>query len=252
MRQGLVRIGSFVATLLMATTLAYAQGGVTSTLSGTVLDTSGGAIPGATVVVKNSGTGVTTETISSSQGTFTVPALLPGTYSVTVSLTGFKTAVFNGVVLNAGVPQSITAKLEIGGMTETVVVEGATRLIQTVSSAVSSTINTKQIQNLPLSSRNVMDFVTFLPGVSSAGGLRQSSINGLPRAAINITLDGVNVQDNTLRSSDGFFTIVQPRLDAIEEVTVSSAAREPAGGAAGGGRLRVTTRCRSHPRPGRL
>jgi len=119
---------------LMVATLAYGQGSVTSTLSGTVLDTSGGAIPGATVVVKNSGTGVTTETISSSQGTFTVAALLPGTYSVTVSLTGFKTAVFNGVVLNAGVPQSITAKLEIGGMTETVVVEGATRLVQTVAS----------------------------------------------------------------------------------------------------------------------
>lgn len=252
MRHGVVRLGSMVAMILMVATLAFGQGSVTSTLTGTVLDTSGGAIPGATVVVKNSGTGVTTETVSSSQGTFTVPALLPGTYSVTVSLTGFKTAVFNGVILNAGVPQSITARLEIGGMTETVVVEGATRLVQTVASSVSSTVNTKQIQSLPLTSRSVIDFVTFLPGVQTAGGNRASAINGLPQAAINITLDGVNIQDNTLRSSDGFFTIISPRLDAIEEVTVSTAAGETAGGASGAVQIRFTTRSGSNALTGSL
>jgi hypothetical protein len=252
MRQGIVRLGAFVTMMCLVATLSYGQGSVTSTLTGTVLDTSGGAIPGATVVVKNSGTGVSTETISSSQGTFTVAALLPGTYSVTVSLTGFKTAVFNGVILNAGVPAAITARLEIGGMTETVVVEGAAALIQTVSSAVSSTINTKQIQSLPLTSRSVMDFVTFLPGVSTPGGNRQSSINGLPRGAINITLDGVNIQDNTLRSSDGFFTIVQPRLDAIEEMTVSTAAGEATGGGSGAVQIRFTTRSGSNALSGSL
>lgn len=252
MKQGSVRLGSLVAMFLMVATLAYGQGSVTSTLTGTVMDTSGGAIPGATVVIKNSATGVTTEATSSSQGTFTVPALLPGTYSVTVSLTGFKTAIFNDVVLNAGVPQNITARLEVGGMAETVVVEGATKLVQTVSSAVSSTVNTKQIQSLPLTSRNVMDFVTFLPGVSTPGGNRQSSINGLPRGAINITLDGVNIQDNTLRSSDGFFTIVQPRLDAIEEMTVSTAAGEAAGGGSGAVQIRFTTRSGSNTYTGSL
>lgn len=252
MKQGLVRLGSFAAIFLMVATLAYGQGSVTATLTGTVLDTSGGAIPGATIVITNSATGVKTETTSTSQGTFTVPALLPGTYSVTVSLTGFKTAVFNGVVLNAGVPTNITARLEIGGLEETVVVEGATALVQTVSSAVSSTINTEQIQSLPLTSRNVMDFVTFLPGVSTPGGNRQSSINGLPRGAINITLDGVNIQDNTLRSTDGFFTIVQPRLDAIEEMTVSTAAGDVAGGGSGAVQIRFTTRSGSNSFSGSL
>lgn len=252
MRHGVVRLGSMVAMILMVATLAFGQGSVTSTLTGTVLDTSGGAIPGATVVVKNSGTGVTTETTSSSTGTFTVPSLLPGTYSVTISLTGFKTAVFNDVVLNAGVPQSLTARLEIGGMTETVVVEGATRLIQTVSSSVSSTVNTKQISSLPLTSRSVIDFVTFLPGVQTAGGNRGSAINGLPQASINITLDGVNIQDNTLRNSDGFFTIVSPRLDAVEEVTVSTAAGESVGGGAGAVQIRFTTRSGSNNYTGSL
>ena len=70
-----------------------------------------------------------------------------------------------------------------------------------------------------------MDFVTFLPGVQTPGGNRESTINGLPQGMINITLDGVNIQDNTLQSTDGFFAIVSPRLDAIEEVTVTTAAQ---------------------------
>ncbi len=242
MRLGGVRVAAFMTIVVMAATFAHGQGNVTSTLTGVVLDSTGAAIPGATVVAKNSGTSVTTETTSSAQGTFTIPALLPGTYSVTVSLEGFKTAVYNDIILNAGVPAALTAKLEVGGIAETVTVESASRLVQTVATSVTSTINTQQIENLPLTSRNVLDFVVFLPGVQTAGGNRQSSVNGLPRAAINITLDGINVQDNTLRTSDGFFTIVQPRLDAVEEVSVSTAAGEAVGGSQGAVQIRFTTR----------
>ena len=65
--------------------------------------------------------------------------------------------------------------------------------------------------------------VLALPGTGTPGRPRTSSVNGLPKGALNITLDGVNVQDNTLKSSDGFFTFVRPRIDAIEEVSLSSA-----------------------------
>jgi hypothetical protein len=247
-----VRLGSLATMFVMVATIAWAQGGANATLTGTVLDTSGATIPGATVTARNNGTNVTTEVTSSTQGQFTIPALPPGTYTVTVTLEGFKTAVYNDVILNAGVVTPINARLEVGGLAETVTVEGATALVQTVSSSVSSTINTKQIESLPLTSRNVMDFVTFLPGVQTPGGLRQSSINGLPRAAINVTLDGVNVQDNTLRNTDGFFTIVQPRLDAIEEVTVSTAAGESVGGGSGAVQIRFTTRSGTNTYSGSL
>ncbi|MEX2663598.1 MAG: carboxypeptidase-like regulatory domain-containing protein, partial [Vicinamibacterales bacterium] len=248
----LLRLGSFAAMFVMVAALAYGQGGVSSTLSGSVVDASGGAIPGVTVVIKNNGTGATNETVTNTQGAFTFPGLLPGAYTVTASLEGFKTAILNDVILNAGVTSNVTAKLEVGGITETVTVEGASALVQTVSSSVSSTINTKQIENLPLNSRNVMDFVASLPGVQTAGGIRQSSVNGLPRAAINVTLDGVNVQDNTLRTSDGFFTIVQPRLDAIEEMTVSMAAGESVGGGQGAVQIRFTTRSGTNSYTGSL
>ena len=113
----------------------------------------------------------------------------------------------------------------------------SSEVVQTQSSTVSTTINTNQIVKLPITSRSAMDFVNMLPGVTTANGNRQAVINGLPRGTINITLDGVNVQDNTLRTTDGFFAIVSPRLDAIEEVTVSTAAQ--GAGDAGQGAVQV-------------
>ena len=246
MKQRVVRLLMCAAILALGCANAYAQGGVTSSIAGTVYDASGGTIPGATVVVKNTATAATFNAVSSPQGVFTIPAVPPGTYSVTVSLSGFKTAVLNDIVVNAGVPASVRATLEVGGVSETVVVESATPVVQTVDSGISATINVKQIQSLPLTSRNVLDFVTFLPGVSTPGGNRDSTMNGLPQSAINITLDGINVQDNTLKTTDGFFTIVQPRLDAIEEVTVSSAAQGADGAGQGAIQIKFVTRSGSN------
>src|SRR5438093_13522857 len=87
-----------------------------------------------------------------------------------------------------------------------------------------------------------MAFVSMLPGVSTPNGNRQATINGLPRGTINITLDGVNVQDNTLRSTDGFFAIVSPRLDAIEEVTVTMASQGATDAGQGAVQVKFVTR----------
>ncbi len=86
----------------------------------------------------------------------------------------------------------------------------------------SSTITTEQITNLPLVSRNALNFVVFLPGVETSAGPRGSTISGLPQNAISVTYDGVNVNNN-FQSTDGFFSMVTPRLDAVEEVTVTGA-----------------------------
>jgi hypothetical protein len=227
-----------LSTLLALGGMAYGQGGTSSTISGLVVDTAGGVVPGADVVVKHNATGVATSTVTNAEGAFSVPGLNIGTYTVTVTLQGFKTFVANDVVLTSGTSASVKAVLEVGGLTEQIVVSSTSEILQTQSTTISSTINTNQITKLPLTSRSAMDFVTFLPGVATPGGNRQSQINGLPRGLINITLDGVNIQDNTLRSTDGFFAIVSPRLDAIEEVTVTTAAQgsEAAQGAVGGRR----------------
>jgi hypothetical protein len=218
-------------------TFAYAQGATTQTLSGSVVDASGAVIPGADVTAKHTGTGVSFNAVSNGEGLFSLPSLPVGTYNVTVTLQGFKTVIIQDVALSSAAPANVKATMEVGGVAEQVTVASTSEIVQTQSSTVAQTINTNQISKLPLTSRSAMDFVNFLPGVTTANGNRQAVINGLPRGTINITLDGVNVQDNTLRTTDGFFAIVSPRLDAIEEVTVSTAAQ--GAGDAGQGAVQV-------------
>jgi hypothetical protein len=227
-------------------TFAYGQGATTQTLSGTVVDASGAVIPGADVVAKHTGTGIAYNAVSNADGIFSVPSLPIGPYTVTVSLQGFKTVVIQNVVLSSANPANVKATMEVGGVSEQVTVSSSSEVVQTQSSTVAQTINTNQITKLPLTSRSAMDFVNFLPGVTTANGNRQASINGLPRGTINITLDGVNIQDNTLRTTDGFFAIVSPRLDAIEEVTVSTAAQGAGDAGQGAAQVRFVTKSGSN------
>jgi hypothetical protein len=229
----------------------YGQGGTTSTLSGIAVDTSGAVLPGADVTVTMPATGFTQAAVSNADGAFSFPGLNIGTYTVTVKLSGFKTFVSNNVVLTSGAGASVRATLEIGGVEEQVVVSSASEILQTQSTTISSTINTNQVLKLPLTTRSAMDFVTFLPGVQTSGTNRNSMINGLPQGMINITLDGVNIQDNTLRSTDGFFAIVSPRLDAIEEVTVTTAA-QGAESAQGAAQIKFVTRSGTNTLTGSL
>jgi hypothetical protein len=243
MNRSLFRLGLYaVLVLALGAGTAFAQGSTTSTISGRVVDSSGGVLPGATVTAKHLGTDNQSSTVTNSEGAFTLPSLPPGTYEVTVALEGFKTTVVKNVVITATQGADISAKLEVGGISETVTVASSSEIIQTQSTTISSTINTNQITKLPLTSRSAMDFVNFLPGVSTPVGNRDATINGLPQGVINITLDGINIQDNTLRSTDGFFAIVSPRLDAIEEVSVTTAGQ---GADAGQGAVQIKFSTRS-------
>jgi hypothetical protein len=233
---------SLAALLMFGSVSAFAQ---TTSIVGVVVDSAGAVVPGASVVAKNPKTGTSFETVSSGAGTFTIPSVPTGTYTVTISLSGFKTSVLTDVVANVGNPASVRASLTVGGQQETITVEAKSELIQTQASAVSTTIDARQITSLPLTTRAVLDFVTLLPGVSTPGGNRNSMVNGLPQSQINITLDGINVQDNTLkgdRGSDGFFAIVNPRLDSVEEVTVSMAGLGAESSGQGGVQIQFVTR----------
>ena len=228
MKYGRFRLMSALVLAMMLAlvgTPAYAQGTVTSTLTGTVMDASGGVIPGADVTVKNNATAAVSNAVTSDRGVFTIPALQPGTYTVTIALMGFKTWSAPDVTLSAAVPAVIKATLEVGKLEETVIVEGAAQLVQTQTSAVATTLNVKQIANLPIS-RAAFDVVMLTPGVATSdGSLRDSTVNGLPQSVTNITLDGMNIQDNYAKTWDGMFTRVSPRIDAVEEVTVGTAAQ---------------------------
>ena len=116
----------FSMALALAPAPAFAQ--ATSSISGSVVDNSGGAIPGASVVVKNE-SGVSFEAVSNGDGLVSVPGVAPGVYSVTVSLSGFKTAVIKDVRVLPATPASIKATLEVGQLEETVNVSASSELI---------------------------------------------------------------------------------------------------------------------------
>ncbi len=214
-----------VTAFAVAPPWAFSQGGVTSTLSGIVVDSSGAVVPGASITVKNNATAAITPAVSGADGLFTIPALEPGIYTVTVTLQGFKTAVLSDVRLNAGIPASVKAVLQVGGRAETVVVDAATEILQSTKTSVATTLSRQQITNLPRPGRDAFDLVTYMPGVTTSdGSSRGAVVNGLPGSTVNITLDGMNIQDNYLKTSDGMFARVSPRLDAVEEVTISTAA----------------------------
>jgi hypothetical protein len=222
---------------------AFAQGGATSPLAGLVLDSSGGALPGANVQVRNNATGELYTAVTNEEGAFTVPALVNGTYTVTVSLDGFKTAVLSAVTINAATPASVKVSLELGELAETVVVQSeASAIVQTQSPAVQATLDVNQISSLPLTSRSALDFTINLPGFNTPGGSRDTTVNGLPQGSINITIDGMSVQDNQLKTTDGFFARVSPRLDAVDEVTVSMAAQGSEATGTGAVQIRFATR----------
>ncbi len=209
-----------VFAILVATATAFAQGGsATTTLSGRVTDSSGAVIPGADVTAKNNATAATYTAVTGADGTFTIPAVNPGMYTVTVALMGFKTASLPDVQVVTATPASVRVVLEVGQLEETVIVTGATEIVQTQTASVQTTIAVKQIESLPLVTRTALDYVTMLPGalVPGTGSSRATTINGLPTGSINITLDGVNVQDNNNRSTDGFFMYIRPLMDSVED-----------------------------------
>jgi len=141
------------------------------------------------------------------------------------------------VKLDTGTVATVNVALEVGGATEQVVVTGGGAVINSDNANVASTITGRQIGELPWTTRDAMQLILTLPGVQTPGTPRTSSINGLPKSAMNITIDGANVQDNFLKSSDGFFTSTQAKSDAIEEVTLSTAV--PGAESAGGGAVQI-------------
>ena len=171
--------------------------------------------------------------------------MAPGTYTVTVSLMGFKTAVLPDVQVLTGTPASVKVTLKVGTLEETVVVTGQTEIVQATSPTVSSTIAVKQIQQLPVITHTALDYVISLPGIQTSGSnTRGSTINGLSTSSINITLDGINAQDK--RGSEGMFMYIRPMMDSVEEITVSTSNSDAAATGAGATNIRMETRSGSN------
>ncbi len=231
-----------LVAFLLAEALAFAQV-TTSRLSGTVTDPQGATILGASVTLVNEATGAKFAATTSASG-WEVPALDIGSYRVTVSAAGFKTAVIPHVALDVGTPGSANVILEVGAVSDSVTVSGGAQLMETESATISSTLTGRQINDLPFPSRNALDLAINQAGASTPGTQVTSTFNGLPQSSVNTTLDGVNIQDSLLKSEsgNGFLAWLMPRVDSTAEVTIQTTALDAASSGDGASQIRFVTK----------
>jgi hypothetical protein len=145
------RLGAAVLTLIFCfSTPMLAQRADRATISGVVTDPQGSAVPGATVTVRNEGTGVESVLVTNAAGAYSAPPLVLGTYSVTVDLTGFKKAVTSGILLQGGDQVRHDVTMQVGSLTETVEVQGETGGLSDTRPDVAHTVNEKYYRDLPI------------------------------------------------------------------------------------------------------
>ena len=231
------RIFWFLAVMAIATTSVFAQL-TSSTLSGTVSGPDG-LLAGATVVVKDSQTGKETTIITNSEGGFRVPNLEVGTYSVTVTSSGFKTSTTNGVKIDVNKDFALPITLELGNVSEVVTVTSGAEIVNSVDAKISNSVSRKTLDDLPSLGRNPLNFVPLQAGAASNAN-SGTVINGIRTSGTNTTIDGINVQDNFIRSNATDFSPARPTVDEVEEFSVSS--QNGADDGFGGAQIQFSTR----------
>jgi hypothetical protein len=210
--------------LVVCATVAFSQVVTTSVVDGNVTDPQGAVIIGASITVTNVDTGQVFKATTDEHGHWVLPSMLEGAYKVSITAQGFRVTEVEGVQVDVGVPKTVNAKLEVGSVNEVVEVTAGAELVQTTNATVNSTIQGRQVFELPNITRAGLDLLVSQAGVQTASVNRNSSINGLPNGALNVTLDGLNTQDELLKSSNGFYTFIPIQQDSLEEVTLTTAA----------------------------
>jgi hypothetical protein len=190
----------------------------TGSLVGTVSGPDG-VIVGASVVVVDNQTGKERTLVTSDEGTFNLSQLEVGNYTVKVTAPGFKTYTATDLKIDVGKQYSLNVVLEVGAITEAVTISAGADLVHGTSAELSNTVSSRQIQELPLNGRNPLALVALQAGTSS-NGAQTTVINGQQSSFTNITRDGINVQDNFIRSNAVDFIPDRPNADDTGEFTI--------------------------------
>jgi outer membrane receptor protein involved in Fe transport len=199
-----VCVFAIVAVSILGTGQAYAQVSG-ATLTGTVKDSSGASLPNAQISIRDLATGVTHNATTDSAGLYTAPNLLPATYEVRVTATGFSTHVQKGITLTVGAQQVLDITMQVGQINQTVEVTTEAPTVELTSSELGATVNATTIRELPLNGRSWTDLANLQPGVVAAethaavnvnrGYGAQLSISGARPQQNNYRLDGISIND---------------------------------------------------------
>jgi len=216
---------SLVALFLLV--FASAEGVVTGqiltgSITGQVVDGTGAAIPGALARAVDLATSHEYTAVTNDNGEFAIEQVPFGYYHVTVQAKGFSTAVVDRVQVNVSQESHLNLKLGVAAMGETVEVKAEQAVVQTESAEIKNSVDRIMIVDLPLPTRNPLDLINGMAGIVKPGNTSDSFVHGMRGNATNITQDGVNVADNTVKSSS-FFAISAPTVDTVGEFNVSVA-----------------------------
>ena len=190
----------------------------TSRIEGTVVDNSNAVVPDAAVKATNEGTGVSYDVVTSSSGTYSIPSLTPGSYTITVTAKGFETFTTQHNVLSVGAPLVVNVTLRVGGATEVVEVQGTYERIETTNAAVSDVMTTQQVKELPLNGRNPLGLLTLEPGVTQRTTDSTGSgthVFGSRDRSHNVTIDGIDANESTVPNPQSNIQRLNP--DNVQE-----------------------------------
>jgi hypothetical protein len=224
-----------------------------SSLQGTVTDPSGGAISGATVAISSSESKLERSMVTGGQGEYKFVALPPGIYTLTVTAKGFTRYQQTGLQLLVNTPATANVQLKVGSATETVTVTGEAPALNLVDASIGNPFNETQVKQIPLDGRNVPELLSLQAGVAYTGNRedlldpkvkdqdsRNGAVNGARSDQSNITLDGVDVNDQ----SNGYaFTSVLPTtLDSVQEFRVTTSNYNADQGEGSGAQVSLVTK----------
>ncbi|MFQ5739852.1 MAG: carboxypeptidase regulatory-like domain-containing protein [Acidobacteriota bacterium] len=230
---------NFVLILFSLATFMWGQGTTTTSLTGAVTDPQGAFIPGATLHLINMETDVGREVLSDDAGRYQFAQVPPGLYKVEVEVPGFKKLVQENIELLVNTPTTLDLSLALGEVSEVVVVSAETSQLNTTDATIGNAFNEMQVLQLPLEGRNPVGLLSLQPGVNPAG-----EVNGSRRDQNNITLDGVDVND---QQAPGAFESVLPlTLDAVQEFRVTTSNPTASQGRSSGGQVVLVTKSGSN------
>jgi len=234
----------FFAVLLLCISSAGAQSAIsTGSISGQVVDPSGAVVVGATVNLENPAAGVKLTTKTNGTGFYSFPSLNVGVYDVSVNQTGFKTVVTNNVVVQVGQNAAVNVALQVGQVTESVMVTAEALLLLTTESKITTVLSEDLIANLPLSGRRYTDFVLLTPNANADGEFGLVSIGGQQGGADSgyangngsnyFTVDGASASSNYFGEARGRTRV--PYVFGEQSVQEFQVADNPYNAAYGGG-----------------
>ena len=228
--------------------LAVAQTSTTS-IRGTVLDKSGAAVAKATVTLSNAERSFSRTTTTSAEGTYEFLQLTPGAYQVSVEAAGFKKYEQKGIHLLVNSPATANITLEVGAAAEVVEVTAEAAVVNTQDASLGNAVSEHQVKQLPLEGRSVPDLLSLQAGVAYTGNrndvdrdvdTRSGAVNGAHSDQSNVTLDGVDVNDQV--NGDAFTSVLPVTLDSVQEFRVTTTNYNADQGRSSGAQVSLVTK----------